>query len=99
MKLAEFAKLLYLIVDRPVIDRTGIAGRFDFNLEFAPQEAPPAFVIGGAPPGTQLPVSTGEPTAPSIFAVVEKQLGLRLEKARGPRDFVVIDHVERPTEN
>ncbi len=98
MKLGDFAKMLYFVVDRPVIDRTGIAGRFDIHLEYAPEEAAPAFAIGGAPPDSR-PAPAGEPTAPSIFAVVEKQLGLRLEKARGPRDFVVIDRVERPTEN
>jgi uncharacterized protein (TIGR03435 family) len=99
LTLSDLTKMLYLIVDRPVIDRTGIQGRFDIQLTFAREEGTPAFVIGGAPPGWTPPVEpSDEPAAPSIFAVLEK-VGLKLEKARGPRDFVVIDHVEKPSEN
>lgn len=93
--LGDFSKLLYLIVDRPVIDRTGIQGRFDIHLEFAAPESPPAF-------GDALRPEPGEPSneqaGPSIFTAVQ-QLGLKLEPTRGPREFVVIDHVKRPTEN
>jgi uncharacterized protein (TIGR03435 family) len=98
--LDDVARLLYLIMDRPVTDRTGIAGRFDIYLEFAPQEGTPAVVIGGGPPSSALPTrAADEPSGPSIFEAMEKQLGLKLLPAKGPREFVVIEHVERPTEN
>jgi uncharacterized protein (TIGR03435 family) len=96
--LAEIAKLLYLIVDRPVIDRTGIQDRFDFSVEFAHEQAPAAFRPPNEPSAPP-PASAEEPTAPRIFAAFENQLGLKLEPSRGPREFLVIDHVERPTRN
>jgi uncharacterized protein (TIGR03435 family) len=68
-----------------VIDDTGIVGLFDFRLEFT------TLALDSA---TQL----GVPTARSIFTAVE-QLGLKLESARGPGEFLVIDSIERPTEN
>ena len=91
--LAEFSQMLTLVLDRPVVDKTGIAGKFDIHLEFAINEATPRFLPGGdlarfadAPGG-----------APSIFTAM-KQLGLELEPAQGSSDFLVIDHVERPAE-
>jgi uncharacterized protein (TIGR03435 family) len=75
----------YLIVpfrtlDRTVIDKTGVAGIFDFHLEFAPDGAAP------------------DDTGPSIFTAIQ-ELGLKLESAKGPVEFLVIDHVERPSGN
>ncbi len=77
----------YLYTDgKAVIDKTEVEGRFDFHLEY---------LRGGGPPPED-----GDPAhaAPSIFTAVQ-QLGLRMEAAKGPVEFVVIDHVERPTEN
>jgi uncharacterized protein (TIGR03435 family) len=69
---------------RPVLDRTGLTGEFNFDLsEFA------SFTYnykGGTSPQ-------------SIFAAIEDQLGLKLETTRAPVEVLVIDHVERPTEN
>lgn len=71
--------------DRPVVNRTGIAGMFDFRLEFAPN-------TDGA--------GSDDPTrGPSIFTAVQEQLGLKLVPARGPGEFLAIYHVERPSEN
>ena len=95
--LGAVARLLYLVVDRPVIDRTGIQDRFDFDVEFAPEQAPTAFRPPGDPPPPP-PASTEEPTA-RIYTAFEEKLGLKLESAKGPREYVVIDHVERPTRN
>jgi uncharacterized protein (TIGR03435 family) len=66
--------------DRPVVNKTGVAGLFDFHLEFAPDE--PTEVAG-----------------PSLFTALERQLGLKLEPAKAPGDFLVVDHVERPSSN
>jgi len=92
-----FTKLLYLAVDRPVIDQTGIQGLFDFHLEFAQEQATPAFRPGGEPlPRPAEPAD--EPAAPSIFTAIQ-QLGLKLEPAKGPREFLIVDSVARPTGN
>jgi uncharacterized protein (TIGR03435 family) len=88
--LDEFSRmLLSLILDRPVIDKTGVNARFDIHLEFAPLRALP-----GADPAI-----LADDAGPSIFTALQEQLGLKLEPAKGPRDFLVIDHVERPSEN
>jgi bla regulator protein BlaR1 len=94
--LAEFSQLLTLVLDRPVIDKTGITGKFDIHLEFAPDAATPKFLPGGElarPAGT-----ASDPAGASIFTAIQ-QLGLKLEPTAGPREFLVIDHVDRPTEN
>ena len=78
-------------VDRIVQDRTGLNGRFDFDLEWAPDPTR----------NRAAPDSTADsPTLldfPGIFTAVQEQLGLKLESAKAPFDFVVIDHAERPT--
>ncbi len=92
--LAEFSKLLELVFDRPVIDTTGITGRFDIHLEFARDENTPGLLPGGDVAGVPDP-NAGQ----SILTVLQQQLGLKLVAAKGPREFLVIDHVERPSEN
>jgi uncharacterized protein (TIGR03435 family) len=75
-------------VGRPVLDRTGLNGSFNFKLEWIPDAAP-----GGDAP------SPSDSTGPSLFTALQEQLGLKLESARGPVEILVIDHVERPGEN
>jgi uncharacterized protein (TIGR03435 family) len=89
--LLTFAEGLSGQVGRVVVDQTGLAGNWDFELMFAAER--PA----GLPPGEELPAA--DPTAPSIFTAIQEQLGLRLQAAKGPVDVLVIDHVERPSEN
>lgn len=74
-------------LDRPVVNRTGIAGRFDFHLEYAPDETMPDYREGA------------ELAGPSIFSALQRQLGLKLEPAKGVGEFFVIDRVERPSGN
>jgi uncharacterized protein (TIGR03435 family) len=86
-------------LDRPVIDKTGLAGRFDFHLEFAPDTAAPGLQRRGEPvdPGAPaLPADTG---GPSIFTALQEQLGLKLSADKGPVEVIVIDHVEKPAAN
>jgi len=94
-------KLLYLVLDRPIIDRTGLQGRYDITVEFARPEGRGVFRPLGepVPPPTPLPEASDEPAGPSIFAAFEKQLGLKIEPSKGPRDFWVIDSLEHPTAN
>lgn len=91
--MTEFSWQLHL--DRPVIDKTGVMGLFDFHLEFEPDGTTAGFF----PPGFSVPASSGSPDGPSIFSAIQEQLGLKLEPAKGPADFLVIDSVDRPTEN
>jgi uncharacterized protein (TIGR03435 family) len=92
-----FSKLLGLAVDRPVIDKTGITGLFDFHLVFAKDEITPRFLPGGDM--ADLPAEpSDDPAGPTIFTAIQ-QFGLKLDPAKGPRDFLVVDRVERPTEN
>ncbi len=89
--LAQFAGLLSVVVGRPVIDRTGIKGMFDFEVEFAVDQSTPGFVADTSP---------ANPTeGVSIFSAVQEQLGLKLESTKGPVEVLVIDHIERPSEN
>jgi uncharacterized protein (TIGR03435 family) len=84
-------KLLSLVMDRWVVDKTGLTGQYKFDLQFAIDQSTPGVGQAFGPP-------SDDPPAPSIFTVIER-LGLKLEATRGPRDFLVIDHVERPTAN
>ncbi len=85
-------------LDRPVIDKTGIDGIFDFHLEFAPDQNTPGFLLQLRRP-VQNGVPSDEPVGPSIFTALQEQLGLKLDPTKGPGDFLVIDHVEKPSEN
>jgi uncharacterized protein (TIGR03435 family) len=96
MSIADFCQnLTWDALDRPVIDKTGITGRFNFRIEFAPDEATPFFHSAGVDPT----VAPAEPAGPSIFTALQQQLGLKLERATGPVDLLIIDHVEKPSEN
>lgn len=76
-------------LDRPVIDRTGLTGRYDFDLEFVPDES----LFGG------MLKTPDNPAKPSLFAALQDQLGLRLDATRGNVSTLVIDQIERPSEN
>jgi uncharacterized protein (TIGR03435 family) len=89
--MTEFSRSLGL--DRPVLDKTGVAGLFDFHLEFVLDGATP-----GNPFGSHDPTPSGDAAGPSIFTVIQK-LGLKLDPTKGPVEFLVIDHVEKPSAN
>ena len=86
----EFALVLQrAILDRPVVDKTGLAGRFDFDLEWAPDDSQ----FGGE-------VATREnSTSPPLFTAMQEQLGLKLEATRGPIPALVVDAASQPTAN
>jgi uncharacterized protein (TIGR03435 family) len=82
----------YVVLDRPVVDRTGITGQFDFSLKWTPDES--QFSRLGwivKPPA--------DAQTPSLFTAIQEQLGLKLEPEKMPAEVLVIDKVERPTEN
>ena len=85
VSITELASAIGRFVDHPIDDRTGLTGRFDLDVTFLPQAGGPA------------PRDPGD--APFIFNAVQEQLGLKLEPAKTPIEVLVIDAIERPTEN
>jgi uncharacterized protein (TIGR03435 family) len=77
-------------IDRPVLDKTGLTGRYDFIFEFTPQ------FNGPVPPGLDF---TPDPTGPTFQQALKEQLGFKLVPQTGPVDIVVVDHVEEPSAN
>ena len=94
--LSMFAGLMNLILDRPVIDKTGLTDYFEIHLRFSPDEYAPARPVAA---NAGAPAEVKAPDAPDIFQAIQEQLGLRLVPAKGPVDVLVIDHIERPSEN
>ena len=91
--MAELASVFQrAALDRPVTDKTGLSGRYDFDLEFTPDETQ----FGGA---FAKRANTDDSAKPGLFAAMQEQLGLRLEATRGPVEALVVDHVERPSAN
>jgi uncharacterized protein (TIGR03435 family) len=87
--IAELASVMQrTLFNKPVVDKTGLTGRYDFDLEWLPDETQ----FGGFR-------ATAESTKPDLFAAIQQQLGLRLEATRGPIEAMVIDKIERPSAN
>jgi uncharacterized protein (TIGR03435 family) len=80
------AKLLSSEVNHVVLDKTGLTGKYDLNAEWAQD----------GPAGAQ---SADEPFAPGIFTAMEERLGLKLQPGKGPVRVLIIDRVDRPTQN
>lgn len=97
------SKLVEVLADRigrTVVDKTGFSGTFNFQLDFSsddaasnPRSAPPAAA------GPERPIPGANVQAPTIFAALQEQLGLRLQAGKGQVEVLVIDHVQRPSPN
>jgi bla regulator protein blaR1 len=98
----ELGMLTFTLSDqlgRLVIDKTSLSGKDDFELNWTPDPGQPAASpLVPAPPGVELPPPP-DPNGPSIFTAVEEQLGLHLESQKAPVETLVIDRVEKPSEN
>ncbi|MGA8937616.1 MAG: TIGR03435 family protein [Acidobacteriaceae bacterium] len=82
--MAGFAEGMEFLLDRPVVDETGLKGKYDFDLKWT---------VDGTPPQT-------DPNAPpGFFTAVQEQLGLKMKATKGPAEVLVIDHAERPSAN
>ena len=92
-EVAMLAEMLSSLLDRSVVDRTGIKGRYDIDLPSWNPGLPPRDQSADPDPEPQ-----PDPGAPSISTVLQP-LGLRLERFRGPLEIYVVDHIERPTPN
>ena len=104
---ATIVGLLQRQLGRPIVDKTGLEGLYDFELTFSAEglgspfgrgmPVPPS-PLGGGPAGSPAaPVTAADP-APSLLTAIQ-ELGLKLESAKGPVEVLVIDSVEKPTEN
>lgn len=93
----EFAGVMQgAVLDRPVVDQTGLKGRFDFQLLWTPDETQFAALRG---PGPLPAPPEGAETQPDLFTAIQQQLGLKLESTKAQTDVLVVDKVERPSEN
>ena len=105
MSTRAFALALERLVQRAVVDGTGLTGRFDFDITYVPESFEVPFagnVLGGAVGGPFAEPGSGpssQRTGPSVFTALRDQLGLRLEAGRAPVDVLVVDEVRQPTEN
>lgn len=83
------------VMDKPVVDQTGLTDRYDFNLNWTPDQSQFAAMGANVPPP-----NTDDPNAPpSLYIALQEQLGLKLESTKAQVDVMVIDHVEKPSPN
>lgn len=91
----DFSGLLQgTVLDRPVIDQTGVTGRWDFTLDWTPDEF--QFTSMG---NANLPPQPKDEVHPDLYTAIQQQLGLKLEPTKAQTEVLVIDKVEKPTEN
>jgi len=89
--MGEFVSVLQrAVLDRPVVDKTGLKGRYDFDLDWAADESQ----FGG-----EVPVASENAPSPPFFTAIEQELGLRIEAKRGPVDALIVDMAQQPTAN
>jgi uncharacterized protein (TIGR03435 family) len=96
--MTSLANMLSQQLRRTVIDKTGLTGKYDLELNWAPDQGSDPMFKG--PDGSQQRADAApDSSGPSIFTALQEQLGLRLQSAKGPVETLVIDHVEMPSEN
>ncbi|MDR3541514.1 MAG: TIGR03435 family protein [Desulfosporosinus sp.] len=90
--LSQFSNWLsFVVLDRKIVDNTGLTDNFDFDLKWSPDETQFTHYSGARP--------MKDSTGPNLFTAIQEQLGLKLKPMKAPLDVLVIDHVERPSEN
>ena len=97
MTITDFAIWMQAgVMDKPVVDQTGLSGSYDFQLKWTPDESQFNQFRGT---GAVVPPPTDDPNAPpSLYKAIQEQLGLRLRTANLSHDVIVIDSVEKPSE-
>lgn len=92
--IADLTVALSRQLGRPVVDRTGFTGRYDFQVSWMPDSGPCAVPAGGEGAG-----AVASSDGPSLFTALQEQLGLKLESTKGPVEVIVIDSAEKASEN
>ena len=96
--MASIVRMVSMQLGGTVVDETGLTGAYDFTLHFAADESVHSAIM--LPEGQQTADAAGSADSePSIFTALQEQLGLKLEARKEPVDVIVIDHIERPSEN
>jgi bla regulator protein blaR1 len=98
ISLESLVRFLSFQFQSPVIDKSGLTGKYDVDLKWTPDEMESGMARppdGGQPGAPSPPPSSG----PSLFTALEDQLGLKLEAHKEPGDAIVIDHIEQPSPN
>ena len=88
--MVELTRILSQRLGHNVLDKTGLTGKYDLAMEWPPEDRPGPMSDAG---------NAGDSSAPSIFTVIQEQLGLKLESHKAPVEVLVIDHVEAPSAN
>jgi uncharacterized protein (TIGR03435 family) len=96
--MAGFARQLqFRVLDRPVIDQTGLTDRYDFTLNWTPDEF--QFPLLTAVQREYWAAAARADGLPDLFTAFQEQLGLKLEATKAPAEVLVIDKVSKPSEN
>ncbi|HEY6250018.1 MAG TPA: TIGR03435 family protein [Candidatus Angelobacter sp.] len=98
IRMSGLANQLSREIGRKVVDKTGLQGNYDFTLHWTPDrpaDGPGGPGSAGAPGDAPAPDSSG----PSVFTALQEQLGLKLESQKGPVETLIIDSIEKPSEN
>lgn len=94
--MTDFSGVLQaMVLDRPVVNQTGLDGKYDFTVKFTPDDSQ----FNGHPPAVPSKGDTAAEPAPSLFEAVQQQLGLKLEAQKTGVDVIAIDKVEKPSAN
>jgi uncharacterized protein (TIGR03435 family) len=93
--MADFAGLMQAaVLDRPVVNQTGLEGKYDFTLNWTPDDSQFSGMGAKIPPPTD---SADAP--PNLYTAIQEQIGLKLDATKAPTDVLVIDKVEKPSAN
>jgi bla regulator protein blaR1 len=93
--MADFARLMQsAVLDRPVVDQTGLQGRWDFVLKWTPDESQFSGMGAKVPPPTD-----AADAPPPLFTAIQEQIGLKLDAGKAPVEVLALDHVDKPSEN
>ena len=93
--MADFTGLLQSVVlDKPVLDQTELTGRWDFMLKWTPDDSQFSGMGAKIPPATD-----AADAPPNLYTAIQEQIGLKLDATKAPADVLVVDHVEKPSDN
>jgi uncharacterized protein (TIGR03435 family) len=107
LPLTFLVQLLSAQLGRTVVDKTGLTGKYDFTWQFTPdpsrlralQGAQEPASSGGGSGGASASIVPADPEGTSLFTAIQEQLGLKLETGKGAVEIIVIDHIEKPSDN